>query len=103
MSILNSLKRAFAIKEEDTKLTSDESELLKKIAKGIVDKRLTVPAITFLESVKYLNFIGSQVLLFFEPIVQSILPTQVYGRIQKVLEKRESVEYLIQAIEKLEK
>ncbi|MCK4353011.1 hypothetical protein KAW65_06340 [candidate division WOR-3 bacterium] len=100
MSIREGLKQAFTIPEEEKKLTSEEEELLNKIAKGVTDRKLEPIAIAFLESVKYLNFIGSQTMLFFKPIVQSIFPTKTYGKIQEVLEKRISIEYLITAIER---
>lgn len=102
MSIRSSLKQAFAIPEEDKTLTPEESELLEKIAQGVVQRRLAVPAIAFLESVKCLNFVSSQAMLFLKPIVQSIFPTQTYDKIEKLLEKRISIEYLLHAIEKIE-
>lgn len=101
MSIRESFKKAFAISEEDKKLTAGEAELLEKIAQGVVDRRLTTIALTFLESVKYLSFVSSQALLFFQPIVQSIFPNKTYDQIQRLLEKRCSIEYLLTSIEKL--
>lgn len=52
------------------KLTPEQEEVLNKVARKVVEKRMTVPALMFIESVKPLNFIGSQMLVFFEPIVQ---------------------------------
>ena len=100
MSIREGFKKAFAIPKEDEKLTVEEEELIKKIAQEITKRRLEAIAITSLESVKYLNFIGSQVMLFFKPIIDSIFLTQTYDKIQQVLEKRGSVEYLLREIEK---
>ena len=53
-------------------LEADEQALMDKVAHKVVDKGWTVPAIMFLESIKPLNFIGSQVMVFFEPIVQTV-------------------------------
>lgn len=100
MGIRESLRKAFAIPVEEEKLTIEEEELLNRLAQEITKRRLETIAITFLESVKYLNFIGSQVMLFFKPIVDTIFPTQIYDKVQKILEKRGSIEYLIQAVEK---
>ena len=47
-------------------LTLEEEELLRKVAQKVVDRRMTVPAIIFLESVKPLSYIGSQVMVFLE-------------------------------------
>lgn len=100
MRIPEGLKKAFAIPTEDEALSTEEEELLNRLAQEIVKRRLEAIAITFLESVKYLNFIGSQVMLFFKPIVDTIFPAQTYDKVQKILEKRGSIEYLIQSIER---
>jgi hypothetical protein len=69
MSFRETIKHAFAIPKEAEKLTEEEEELLGKLAREIVKRRLEAVAITSLESVKYLNFVGSQVMLFFKPDV----------------------------------
>ena len=99
MSIRESLKHAFSVSREEEKLTEEEENLLKKLAEEIAKRKLGIIAITFLESVKYMNYIGSQVMLFFKPIVETIFPTRIYADIQKILEKRPSIEYLIKRIE----
>ena len=63
---------------------------------------MTVPAIMFLESVKPLNYIGSQALVFFEPIVQTVFNLKDYDTFRMALEKRETLEILIQKIEALD-
>ena len=55
---------------EDKALTPEEQELLNRVAAKIVQKQMTVPAILFLESVKPLNWIGSQVMVFLDPFRQ---------------------------------
>ncbi|MBI4722015.1 MAG: hypothetical protein HY769_03300 [Candidatus Stahlbacteria bacterium] len=100
MNIRENLRQAFAIQKEDEKLNAEEKELIDKLANEIAKRRLDTVAITFLESVKYLNFISSQTMIFFKPIVDAIFPTQIYDKIQQILEKRGSIEYLIQAIER---
>ncbi len=99
MSIKESLKHAFSVAKEEEKLTEEEKKLLIRIAEEITKRRLEVVAITFLESVKCMNFIGSQVMLFFKPIVETIFPNKIYSDIQKILEKRPSIEYLIKRVE----
>ena len=80
-------------------LDTEELVILEKLAHKAVDKGWTVPSILFLESVKPLNFIGSQVLVFFEPIVQTLFNFRDYNTFRTALEKRESIEILIQKIE----
>ncbi|MBU8932778.1 MAG: hypothetical protein KOO62_02115 [candidate division Zixibacteria bacterium] len=83
-------------------LAEDERAVMEKVAKQVVDRRMAVPAIIFLESVKPLNFIASQTLVFFEPIIQTVFSFKDYEAFRTGLEKRESVEILIQHIEELD-
>ena len=77
-------------------------ELLAMIANQVVKRKLTVPAIMFLESVKPLTFIGSQALIFFQPIVQAFLNRKEYDEFAVLMEDRENVELLLQEIERQE-
>lgn len=80
-------------------LPEEEEAVLEKLARKTVEKRMTVPAIMFLESVKPLNYIGSQAMVFFEPIVQTIFNFKDYNTLRLALEKRETLEILIRKIE----
>ncbi len=77
-------------------------EVLTKIAQKVVDLRLTPVAIVMLESGKPLSFVGSQLMVFFQPIVTSLFPFHQYDEVAALLEDRSNVESLIQMIEKLE-
>ena len=83
-------------------LTDKQIDLLQRLARKIVDLRMTVPAIFFLEMHKPLNFIGSQVMVFFNPIVTTFFSVIEYEEVQNMLEKRQSIEYFIREIEKQE-
>lgn len=84
-------------------IPEDEQEaLLTKVATEIVKRRLTVPAILFLETCKPLNFIGSQMLIAFNPFVTSIFNTAEYQKFALIIEKDANVELLTQLIEKLD-
>lgn len=87
-------------REEKKDIPPEERELLEKVAKKVVAWRMSVPAILFLESVKPLNFIGAQAMVFFEPIVQSIFSIKDYDTFRTAMERRETIEILIQIIEK---
>lgn len=95
------IRHAFAVESETYEDLSDEDkQLIERLAKGIVTRGLAVPSVMFLESIKPLNFIGSQVMVFFRPIVAAIFPTSLYDRFEKLLEKRQSIEWLLISIEK---
>jgi hypothetical protein len=74
-------------------------ELIEKIARAVVERNLTAPAIFFLESTKPLSFIGSQVMVFFDPLVRSIFNVRGYDDVRLALEDRENINRLLAAIE----
>lgn len=88
--------------KEEKGLTPEQQEILDKIAKKVVLWKMSVPAILFLESVKPLNYIGSQMLVFFEPFVQTLFSWKEYDEFRKMMEERDSVERLLQTIEKFD-
>jgi len=85
---------------DNTSLPPEEAAVLDKLAKKAVERGMAVPAILFLESVKPLNFITSQVMVFFEPIIQTIFNFKDYNNLRTALERRESIEILLLKIEK---
>ncbi len=87
---------------EKPALPAEEDAVLEKLAKKVVEWKMAVPAILFLESVKPLNFIGSQTMVFFEPIIQTVFNIKDYDTFRVVLEKRETIEVLLLKIESLD-
>jgi hypothetical protein len=75
-------------------------DLIEKIVKMILDLKLEVPAILFLESIKPFSFIASQFFVFFEPFINSIFSFKNYQRFYKMLEDRENIEKIIEELEK---
>lgn len=80
----------------------EQRELLEKVAMQVVKRRLTAPAILFLEMCKPLNFLGSQVLIALNPFVQAIFKTTEYQKFALIIEKDSNVELLIRLIEELD-
>src|SRR3990172_10976541 len=85
---------------EKTNLPEEENAVLEKLAHKVVDRGMTIPAILFLESVKPLNYISAQAMVFFEPMVQSVFNFKDYDTMRIALEKRETLEILLVKIEK---
>lgn len=77
-------------------------EIINKIAQKVVDLRLTTIAIVLLESSKPLSFIGSQLMVFFQPIFTAVFPFTRYEEFAALLENRKNIEILISAIETLD-
>ena len=89
-------------KGELKELTPQQEEILTKIAQKVVHWKMAVPAILFLESMKPLNYIGSQMMAFFEPFVQTLFSWKDYDELRRMMEERETVERLLQKIEKID-
>ncbi len=70
-----------------------------KLARWVDGRKLTMPAVMFLESVTPLNFVSNQVMVFFHPFVTTFLNPADYEAFQDLLEHRESIPYLIDKIE----
>jgi hypothetical protein len=77
----------------------EEDAVLEKVAQKVIQWHMAVPAILFLESMKPLNYIGAQAMVFFEPIVQSVFTIKDYNTLRVALERRENIENLLQKIE----
>ena len=81
---------------------SSDKQLISQLAKKIVRHGLAVPAIFFIEMVKYLAFFGSQLLVFFGPIITVFIASHSYYRYADLLEDRKNVEFLLTEIERME-
>ena len=76
-----------------------QQQLAQNIARRVVRWGLTVPAILFLEMHRPLNFVASQMLLALSPIVSIVARADELNTLAKMLERRESTEELVVAIE----
>ena len=95
--IIDGFKHAFATEGE--KLEDGDTVLIRRLADFVVKRDMSVPAVMFLESVRPLNFIGSQSMVFFKPILSRFFSRYEYDRIANILEKREVIDLLIREIE----
>ena len=95
--IIDGFKHAFATEGE--KLEDDDTVLIRKLADFVIRRNMSVPAVMFLESVRPLNFVGSQAMVFFKPILSRFFSRVEYDRITIIIEKREVIDLLIREIE----
>lgn len=102
----SSLRHAFAIDDQEKGgergLTDDELALVRKLADIIIRRKMGVPAALFLESFQPLNFIGSQIMFFLRPFMTFIFSAAEYDKLAHILERRSSIEILIQEIRSAE-
>jgi len=83
-------------------LTQRQGILLEKVAQRVVDLRVSAMAIFLLEATKPLSFLGSQLMVFFNPIIQPIFNFKDYEEVTEMIENRDNIEFLIQRIEQLQ-
>lgn len=89
-------------RDEPPPLTEHEAQVMQRVAAKVVEWKMTVPAILFLESVKPLNYIGAQAMVFFEPFVQALFDIKDYDTFREMMERRENMERLLLKIEELD-
>lgn len=83
-------------------MPSAQRSAIEDVARWVVDRRLTVPAILFLESMRPLNRVGSVAMTFFHPLIGAIFTWPQYAALRDAMESRGSVEYVIERIEELD-
>ncbi len=80
-----------------------KEELMNFLAGEIVSRGLTTIGIISLESIRPVTFLGSQFMIFTQPVVQAFLPIKSYSEIAAFFEEPQNVELLIRKIEELDK
>ena len=83
-------------------ISRSDKRLISNLAEKIVRHGMAIPAIFFLEMVKYLSFFGGQIMIFFGPIITVFIPSHSYYKMAELLEDKKNVEFLLIQIERLE-
>jgi hypothetical protein len=81
--------------------TEEEPAIVERLCRIAVQRRMNVPALTFLEMSRPMNRVAAQVLFFFQPVASLALTGDDYNRFAQFLEKSGSIEYLCRRIEEL--
>jgi hypothetical protein len=92
------VRRAFAM-PPDRPLSADDVALLERVADTVVRRGMAAPAVVFLESMAPMNFLGSQAVHFFAPLVDVVFPQREVERVGLLLERRETLVRLAALIE----
>jgi hypothetical protein len=97
-------KHAFAI-EPDGPIEPTEAQraILERLCRLVVARGMATPALVFLETVRPLNYVSSQVLQFFNPVLTLVADPAACRDLAEFLEHRGSVDYLCRRIEELER
>ena len=57
-------------------ISQSDREIISNLAKKIVRHGMSIPVIFFLEMVKYMSFIGSQLMVFFGPVITVFIQSE---------------------------
>ncbi|MBM4054435.1 MAG: hypothetical protein FJ264_07160 [Planctomycetes bacterium] len=82
-------------------MSEKEHALIVRLAEIIHKRRLTTPAILFLECLQPLNYVGSQSMVFFRPFLTFFFSAREYDLLQGILEKRTGIKMIIGELEKV--
>jgi hypothetical protein len=94
------LRHAFAVERpEEFAATDEEKRVVDFLAERVVRHGMTLPAVMFLESARPMNFVGAQVMAFFEPVVRGLLDWRGYAVLQALLHRRGSIPMILDRIE----
>ena len=102
--LVDHLKHAFAVeKVEDFEPDEKDRELIDVVCREVVKRGMATPATLFLESTRPLNYVGSQTMVFFEPVMRTVLRhPEAWSRFSEILEHRGSIEYLCKRIDEMD-
>ena len=87
---------------ESISISQSDKQLISDLAEKVVNHGMAVPAIFFLDMMKYLSFFGGQLMVFFGPIITAFVSSQSYYKFAELLEDRNNVEFLLLEIERME-
>ncbi|RKY05581.1 hypothetical protein DRP77_00555 [Candidatus Poribacteria bacterium] len=79
----------------------ERDRIIEAVAREIVKRGFTTPALLFIELSKPVNFIASQLLVALDPLVSSVLTSSDYRKFSLLMEDDENIERLLQAIERI--
>lgn len=99
-------KNAFAVDPPGpAEPTEEQKPVVEWACRQIAQRRLALPGLFLLEMTRPLNYIAANTMHFFQPGFWALMRQQTfenYEHFSKFLERRGSMEYIIQRIEELE-
>jgi len=94
------LRHAFSTNTA-ARISNEEKDMLDVAAKAIVDRGMAAPAVMLLDSMKPLGDLASGFAPFLEPMLAPLMSAEKLQAIQSLLGRRDAIEALVQAIERL--
>ncbi|MBN2526145.1 MAG: hypothetical protein JXR76_07115 [Deltaproteobacteria bacterium] len=101
MSFKEKWQHAFGLAPDDEPQVDGLPEVLERFANGVVARGMETPAILFLEMVKPLNYIGSQLAYGLSPVAGVFGSAREMEEVARALEHRGAIGCVIERIEQL--
>jgi len=83
-------------------MESSSNILIERTARRIADWKLTAPAVAFLQVNKPLSFVGSQVLLMLQPMLDVFVARRLTTEWATLMADRDQIEVLIARLEAMQ-
>ncbi len=99
MAIPQWLRNAFAVDDGPLEPTPEQADLVDKLAKEVVRRGMTTPALAFLEMSQPLNYVASQAMVFFAPMISALTDSRGHTILAELLEHRGALTYICSRIE----
>lgn len=104
MPSLEWLKHAFAVDTSGPFVpTVEQGKIVDRLCREIVRRRLTTPAVLYLEMSRPLGFLAAQAIHFFTPLIAALTDAQGYRHFAEMLEQRKSVDYILERLEAIDR
>ena len=101
--MLERLRHAFAVDPPGpVEPTPRQAELVDRLCREVVRRRLTTPALILLEMCRPLNFVTAQAIHFFDPLIRAVTDADGHREFAKFLENRGAIDCLARRIEEIE-
>jgi hypothetical protein len=84
------------------KPTDRQHQVVERLCREVVRRRLTTPALLLLEMSRPMNYVSAQFLHFLQPIIGTLTNVAEYDAFTVFLEQRGSVDYLVKRLEVIE-
>lgn len=97
------LRHAFAVDPPGPAEPTDaQRAIAERLVREIVRRRMSTPALLFLEASRPLNMLGAQALHFLQPLISAVADGDGPRRFAEFLERRGSIDWLCRRIEERE-
>jgi hypothetical protein len=82
-----------------SEVSAEDRALLEEAARRLVEARMALPAMMFLETLTPMNFVAATMLHGLAPMLGLVLPAPKVERVARLLERRETLPEFVQMID----